>query len=209
MRLQYGQRFGRLLILHPVYLDNRERVLCICDCGKPKIIREDAIKHGSTKSCGCLSIETKTKHGHNKRKGSDQRTGTYISWRAMVSRCNQPKDKDYPRYGGVGITVCTEWLDFRNFLRDMGERPSGKTIDRRDGQKGYEPLNCRWATPKEQAANRRNDETLRKQISEKLKLYYDNPKNLQKHKETMKRVMNKPEVRAKLSESHLSSRRTP
>jgi hypothetical protein len=75
----------------------------------------------------------------------------------MRQRCNNPNAPDYSRYGGRGIEVCRRWQNsFQNFLDDMGERPEGKTLDRADNSKGYEPDNCRWATPTEQQENRRN-----------------------------------------------------
>lgn len=73
----------------------------------------------------------------------------------MMARCNNPKGWGYAEYGAKGITVCERWHDFRNFLYDMGERPAGRSIDRIDGSKGYEPENCRWATRAQQNANRR------------------------------------------------------
>lgn len=72
----------------------------------------------------------------------------------MMNRCHNPRDDGYPRYGARGIAVCEWWRIFANFLGDMGERPEGKTIDRIDNGRGYEQGNCRWATPKEQAANK-------------------------------------------------------
>jgi hypothetical protein len=74
----------------------------------------------------------------------------YLSWLGMTTRCLDPKAANYRRYGGNGVTICERWLDFNNFLADMGPRPKGMTLDRIDGAKGYEPSNCRWATPKEQ-----------------------------------------------------------
>jgi hypothetical protein len=73
----------------------------------------------------------------------------------MIHRCTSAGSKHYPRYGGSGIKVCDEWLNFDSFLLDMGERPAGTSIDRIDGSKGYFPQNCRWATPCVQASNRK------------------------------------------------------
>jgi len=75
----------------------------------------------------------------------------------MLNRCRNQNDKDYPRYGGRGITVCERWNEFANFLADMGECPKGMTIDRAENAKGYEPGNCHWKTAKQQARNRRNN----------------------------------------------------
>lgn len=93
----------------------------------------------------------KPHHGHT-RKGTH--SPTYASWQAMIQRCTNPKNDNWERYGGRGITICSDWMDFRGFLADMGERPPKTTLDRIDNDGNYEPGNVRWAPPKVQAHNK-------------------------------------------------------
>ncbi len=115
-----------------------------------------AIVSKNTISCGCQMRKRDSKHGHNKT--TKTRSSEYESWNSMKDRCLNKKSSNYRRYGAVGITVCDRWLDFNNFIKDMGCKPSPKhSIDRFPNNKGnYEPGNCRWATAKEQTRNREN-----------------------------------------------------
>lgn len=135
--------------------DSQERprhVIARCDCGTERHLLRLAMFRGDSRSCGCLNRDV---IGTARRTHGMTGTPTHRSWAAMLTRCTNPKVKSFANYGGRGIQVCDEWRDFLTFLRDMGERPEGTTLDRIDPDGNYEPANCRWATRSEQNANKR------------------------------------------------------
>ena len=132
-----------------------------CDCGT--VFSMQCRSEKGTKSCGCYAKEVARKllTGNKNRTTHDlSSSSTHKSWSGMKARCQNQNHIEYPRYGGRGITMCESWHSFENFLKDMGLRPEGCSIDRIDNEGNYEPSNCRWATDKEQARNRRNSRLL-------------------------------------------------
>lgn len=152
-----GQSFGELLVVNYGGKSGRYSAwLCRCSCKKVIRVRVDSLRSGHTRSCGCLKQKRKIVHGHGRR---GRRSPELSAWQGMLSRCRNPKNVAYADYGGRGITVCRRWeKSFKNFLADMGTRPSkNHTLERTNTEAGYTKSNCCWATRKEQARNRRNN----------------------------------------------------
>ena len=141
-----GQVFGKLTVLKQAGRNNLKKVLwrCRCECGEEILVVSGSLVTGNTTSCGCVTPNFK--HG-----GTGK--GSYNTWRAMMRRCYNTADKDYPKWGGRGVFVHPSWHDYLSFALAVGEPIGKETLDRIDPNGSYEPGNVRWASPAVQARN--------------------------------------------------------
>lgn len=153
-----GRTFGYLTAIRPVKRPGKKTRFweCLCVCGTLHQVNPTYLLNEEIKSCGCkrgeLIASAQTIHGHSKR---GVPTPEYISWSAMKQRCLNPNAEKYPSYGERGISICSEWLIFENFLRDMKLKPTPKhTLERMNRNSNYQPENVVWANKHQQANNR-------------------------------------------------------
>lgn len=157
LKIEAGEVFGRLTVVHQNGVDTSGKVLylCACSCGKTKSVVGTALRQGKVKSCGCLKSENARNargfHGH-------VGDPIYIIWSNMLQRCNNPKSTSFTNYGARGIKVCDSWLHFTEFYNwaVVSGYKEGLSLERKDVNKDYTPNNCTWIPLSDQCLNKQN-----------------------------------------------------
>lgn len=157
MQVALGSVFGRLTVIEETRKARKtgsvRAYVCECSCGASLTVAVYDLKNEHTQSCGCLHRE---RTSEAKRIHGASHTSLYYTWQGMIERCYNPKNKSFDGYGARGITVCAEWKgSYLAFLAAVGDRPAGMTLERKDVNGNYEPGNVVWATPLQQARNKR------------------------------------------------------
>jgi hypothetical protein len=152
-----GRKYGKLTVFQEVEKNphGKRQFICRCECGGSRKVNLGCLNSGYTNSCGCLRrqqarLNCPPKHGKSN-------SPVFHVWRSMKSRCYNPKNASYLHYGARGIKVCDRWMNFQNFLEDMGEPKKGLSLDRINNNGNYEPSNCKWSNWNQQARNRSNN----------------------------------------------------
>lgn len=170
-----GNRFGMLTVISRAENSKHHAAqwVCKCDCGKTVIVNSNNLRTGHSTNCGCMRkkhtrewmLKYNTTHGQS-------RSRLYTVWMGIRARTNNPKNSHYKHYGGRGIKICEEWMDFptfREWALSTGYKEDAKygecTIDRINVDGDYEPSNCRWVDLKIQANNKRKEATYGTEIS--------------------------------------------
>ena len=154
-----GQRFGRLIVEEDSGERQSRAVMwkCACDCGNNCMVRGSHLISGKTQSCGCYKAELVSLRAKQRARIGEFPPRLRRIWRNMKQRCNNPASTNYHNYGGRGIRVCEEWNSYQVFAiwAINNGYNDALTLDRKNNDGNYEPSNCRWATWKEQANNKR------------------------------------------------------